>query len=102
MSDSIVIFGASGDLTSRKLIPALFRLFHKKRLPEGSRIVGVSRSVFDHQSWRDSLRDTASSNSLTFGGGGGGGVPSNVDRIQFPRTTGLVRPGKDVMDSTLA
>lgn len=57
MSDSIVIFGASGDLTSRKLIPALFRLFHKKRLPEGSRIVGVSRSVFDHQQWRDSLRD---------------------------------------------
>ena len=33
MSDSIVIFGASGDLTSRKLIPALFRLHLKGRLP---------------------------------------------------------------------
>lgn len=58
MPHSIVIFGASGDLTSRKLIPALFRLFVKGRLPEGSRIVGVSRSNFEHQQWRDSLRAT--------------------------------------------
>lgn len=58
MSDSIVIFGASGDLTSRKLIPALYRLFIKKRLPDGARIVGVSRSTFEHQQWRDSLRET--------------------------------------------
>ena len=58
MSDSIVIFGASGDLTSRKLIPALYRLFKKGRLPEGARIVGVSRSQFEHQQWRDSLAVT--------------------------------------------
>ncbi len=60
MADTIVIFGASGDLTSRKLIPALYRLFAKGRLPAGSRIVGVSRSDFDHQQWRDSLRETTS------------------------------------------
>ena len=59
MADTIVIFGASGDLTSRKLIPALYRLFIKGRLPEGSRIVGVSRSDFGHQQWRDSLRETS-------------------------------------------
>jgi glucose-6-phosphate 1-dehydrogenase len=58
MPHSIVIFGASGDLTSRKLIPAFFRLFVKGRLPEGTRIVGVSRSQFEHQQWRDSLRVT--------------------------------------------
>ena len=58
MSDSIVIFGASGDLTSRKLVPALYRLFVKGRLPEGARIVGVSRSDYEHQQWRDMLRDT--------------------------------------------
>ena len=52
MAHTIVIFGASGDLTSRKLIPALYRLFIKGRLPEGSRIVGVSRSAFEHQQWR--------------------------------------------------
>ena len=58
MPHSIVIFGASGDLTSRKLIPALYRLFVKGRLPEGSRIVGVARSSFEHQEWRDALRET--------------------------------------------
>ncbi len=58
MTDTIVIFGASGDLTSRKLVPALYRLFIKGRLPAGSRIVGVARSNYEHQQWRDSLRDT--------------------------------------------
>ncbi len=34
MSTAIVIFGASGDLTARKLIPALYNNFKKKRLPD--------------------------------------------------------------------
>ncbi len=55
---TIVIFGASGDLTSRKLIPALYRLFQRKRLPEPTRIVGVSRSHFSSEQWREQLRDT--------------------------------------------
>ena len=57
MAHTIVIFGASGDLTSRKLIPALYSLFKKENLAENTRIVGVSRSNFEHQQWRDSLRD---------------------------------------------
>ena len=36
MNYSIVIFGASGDLTSRKLVPALYELFRKRRLPGGN------------------------------------------------------------------
>src|SRR5579862_5286877 len=39
----VVIFGASGDLTKRKLIPALYNLFLDKQLPEKFSIVGVSR-----------------------------------------------------------
>jgi len=35
MTHTIVIFGASGDLTSRKLVPALYELHRKRRLPEG-------------------------------------------------------------------
>jgi glucose-6-phosphate 1-dehydrogenase len=58
MSHTIVIFGASGDLTSRKLIPALFRLFQKKLLPAGTRIVGVSRSKFEHEQWRKQLTES--------------------------------------------
>ncbi len=38
---SIVIFGASGDLTRRKLIPALYNLYRKGRLWETTRIVGL-------------------------------------------------------------
>jgi glucose-6-phosphate 1-dehydrogenase len=49
-----VIFGASGDLTRRKLIPALYNLYQKSRLPE-VRIVGTSRSSFSHPQFRDHL-----------------------------------------------
>ena len=46
MAHTVVIFGASGDLTSRKLIPALYSLHQKGRLPPMARIVGVSRTNF--------------------------------------------------------
>jgi glucose-6-phosphate 1-dehydrogenase len=58
MAHTIVIFGASGDLTSRKLIPALYRLHQKKKLPADTRIVGVSRSPFSHEDWRQQLTET--------------------------------------------
>lgn len=51
---SILIFGASGDLTHRKLIPALFNLYQKGRLPE-IQIVGTSRSGFSDDEFRASL-----------------------------------------------
>lgn len=43
----IVLFGASGDLACRKLIPALFRLFRRGLLHEQSRILGCARSKLD-------------------------------------------------------
>ncbi|MFN2303682.1 MAG: glucose-6-phosphate dehydrogenase, partial [Anaerolineales bacterium] len=49
---TIVIFGASGDLTRRKLIPALFHLYRKKRLWERWRIVGISRSPMSNEEFR--------------------------------------------------
>ena len=39
----IVIFGATGDLCKKKLIPALYQLWQKRLLPEGILIVGASR-----------------------------------------------------------
>ena len=41
LSTTIVIFGASGDLTKRKLIPALYRMHCKDRLPPETRVIGV-------------------------------------------------------------
>jgi glucose-6-phosphate 1-dehydrogenase len=53
---TIVIFGASGDLTRRKLIPALFHLYRKKRLWDRWRIVGISRSPMSNEEFRDSMK----------------------------------------------
>src|SRR5690606_16333033 len=52
---TFIIFGASGDLTQRKLIPALYQLHRKNRLPTGTRIIGFSRTKFSHDEWRDQL-----------------------------------------------
>ena len=58
MPHSIIIFGASGDLTSRKLIPALYSLHRKGRLPDDTRIVGFSRTKFSHEAWREKLAES--------------------------------------------
>ncbi|MEX0610588.1 MAG: glucose-6-phosphate dehydrogenase [Pirellulales bacterium] len=55
MPHTFVIFGASGDLTQRKLVPALYQLFRKGRLPKETRIVGFSRTEFTHETWRAEL-----------------------------------------------
>ena len=53
----IVIFGASGDLTARKLVPALFNNFRKGRLPANAKIVGMARSPFTDESFRAKMRE---------------------------------------------
>lgn len=58
MPYTIVIFGASGDLTSRKLIPALYRLARKGRLPNDTKVVGLSRTKFSHEEWREKLAES--------------------------------------------
>ncbi|MFP7754836.1 glucose-6-phosphate dehydrogenase [Thermodesulfobacteriota bacterium B35] len=52
----LVIFGASGDLTRRKLIPALFSMFRQDLLPRPFTIVGCSRTEMDSDTFRHSLR----------------------------------------------
>src|SRR5512136_2848928 len=55
-STTIVIFGATGDLTQRKLIPALFNLCRKNRLPENLRIVGYGRRPWSDDDFRVAMR----------------------------------------------
>ncbi|MCU7498881.1 MAG: glucose-6-phosphate dehydrogenase [Ignavibacteria bacterium] len=50
----IVIFGASGDLTKRKLIPALYKLFEHSLLPERFAVLGVARTEMADKKFRDS------------------------------------------------
>jgi len=54
-STSIVIFGASGDLTRRKLIPSLYSLFEKDKLPTDFRIVGYGGTHFSDEAFRTHL-----------------------------------------------
>ena len=49
---SIVIFGASGDLTKRKLIPSFFRLFKENKLPDKFYIIGFARSEMTDDSFQ--------------------------------------------------
>jgi glucose-6-phosphate 1-dehydrogenase len=51
----VVIFGAGGDLTKRKLIPALFHLKSQKLLPDSFALVGVDRVEMDSDGYRQSL-----------------------------------------------
>lgn len=51
----LVIFGASGDLTERKLIPSVFNLFCGGFLPEHYAVVGVSRSEFSDEAYREKV-----------------------------------------------
>src|ERR1700740_267824 len=53
---SIVIFGASGDLTARKLIPALYHLFKDGQMPSTFRVIGFARRDKTDASWRQELR----------------------------------------------
>ncbi|MCA9971857.1 MAG: glucose-6-phosphate dehydrogenase [Anaerolineales bacterium] len=52
---TLVIFGASGDLAWRKLVPALYSLHVKQRLPAGFAIVGVARSDYGDDTFRERL-----------------------------------------------
>ena len=52
---AVVIFGASGDLTQRKLVPSLFNLFLKERMPKHFRIVGYGNTAFTDEQFRAHL-----------------------------------------------
>jgi glucose-6-phosphate 1-dehydrogenase len=62
----IVIFGASGDLTKRKLVPALYDLFRQGRLPAKTCILGVARSFTTDDEWRKSLGPWVKQHSANF------------------------------------
>ena len=56
-NNCIVIFGASGDLTHRKLIPALYNLFKIGRLNERFCVLGVARSDLNDETFRQKMRE---------------------------------------------
>ena len=93
---TVVIFGASGDLTESKLVPALFALHRQGRLPEAVRILGFARRPLSDDDFRDRLRKgAADSPEIQFEAGawvqfarrihylqGDGTHPSDFERLQ--------------------
>jgi glucose-6-phosphate 1-dehydrogenase len=53
----MVIFGASGDLAKRKLIPAIYRLFRQGLLPRGFFVLGVARTEMDSERFRELMAE---------------------------------------------
>jgi glucose-6-phosphate 1-dehydrogenase len=52
----LVLFGATGDLAQRKLLPALFNLHHDRKLPDHFVLLGVSRKAFSQETFRKEAR----------------------------------------------
>jgi glucose-6-phosphate 1-dehydrogenase len=55
---TLVIFGGTGDLAHRKLLPAIYNLAHEGALPEGFNLIGVSRSEMSDDDYRSVARDS--------------------------------------------
>ncbi len=64
-ASSLVIFGASGDLTQRKLIPALYSLAHDGLLPAGQTIIGFARPDYTDEAFRMAMREACDKNART-------------------------------------
>src|SRR5438132_13442048 len=54
---TVIIFGASGDLTKRKLVPALYRLVQQRLLPAEFAIVGLARTEMNDDEFRQKMRE---------------------------------------------
>ncbi len=54
----LIIFGASGDLARRKLVPALYALYANKLLPEKFAILGIGRTSYDDHSYRSYMEES--------------------------------------------
>jgi len=53
-----VVFGGTGDLARRKLLPSLYHRFHDGQVPDGSRIIGASRRDLSERKYRDFARES--------------------------------------------
>jgi glucose-6-phosphate 1-dehydrogenase len=62
---TLVIFGATGDLAHRKLLPAIYNLAHEGSLPERFNLIGVSRSEKPHEDYRAEMRESIQKYSRT-------------------------------------
>jgi glucose-6-phosphate 1-dehydrogenase len=97
----LVIFGASGDLAQRMLLPSLYGLQHAALLPERLRILGTARSELDDATFRDNVADAVRRN-----------VPANdldeaslaalLDRIAYQAADSSNPPSMEILGQRIA
>ncbi|MEJ2690277.1 MAG: glucose-6-phosphate dehydrogenase, partial [Deltaproteobacteria bacterium] len=78
---SLVIYGASGDLTQRKLVPALFGLYQKHLLPSCFHLIGTSRTEMSSETFRARLKDFLRQSGTQFSDSLWQGFADNIDYI---------------------
>jgi glucose-6-phosphate 1-dehydrogenase len=71
---TLVVFGASGDLTARKLVPAIAALSEHKALPSGFAVIGVARTAWSHEDFQKAMLDAVPA---------GGQWPDLVKRFRY-------------------
>ncbi|MDD4135419.1 MAG: glucose-6-phosphate dehydrogenase, partial [Eubacteriales bacterium] len=62
---SMLIFGGTGDLAHRKLLPALYHLMAEGRLPEDTRVIAIGRKPRDDQAYRSEAEASIAAHSRT-------------------------------------
>lgn len=62
----LVLIGGTGDLATRRIIPALYRLDNDGKLPAGFRVIALARTALDTQSYRDMLKKTCAQAGACF------------------------------------
>ncbi|HLE44799.1 MAG TPA: glucose-6-phosphate dehydrogenase, partial [Methylomirabilota bacterium] len=85
----VVIFGASGDLARRKLLPALYALALEHRLPVGLTVLGVARRPLDDAAFRREMREAVAAHGRT-------GTPESAEWDPF--AAGLSYQALDYQD----
>lgn len=94
----LVVFGATGDLMKKKIVPALYNLFLKHKLPNMFRMIGVSRRAMDTASFQqyviELLKHTHSSEQLRE-------IEKFIAHFQFERADFLKKEGYDALSTTM-
>jgi len=80
-SCDFTVFGGTGDLALRKLLPSLYHRDLEGQLPDDTRILGVSRSVLDDDGWRDEVRTALTTHV----------APADLDTATLDRFLGRLR-----------
>ncbi|MGI9394969.1 MAG: glucose-6-phosphate dehydrogenase [Boseongicola sp.] len=94
----LVIFGGTGDLARRKILPGLFRRFLSGQIPDSARIIGAARSEFDNNDYR-SLIEIAFNEFIDEGQRPAKQLKAFLDRLQYVKIDAVGTDGWQTLKS---